>query len=128
MPTPSVLTLLDPRSQPIPQAVSALIELIADPPEGLTSSGFQLVTIPIRDAAAATDAPLADGEIFRVYLTDYPEPRRLLELGPDDSSGAGVLEVSVKEVASGADSEYLPECYKPLFARSASDDIAGSEL
>jgi hypothetical protein len=93
-------------------AVTSVVEILADPPPELLS-GFHVVTVPVTDMTF----PLpADKSKIRVYLTDYPEPRRLLEL-PGDESECGFLEFEVRGVASGAESEYLPEAYKRLFNR-----------
>jgi len=114
----------------IEPAVTALVRMLADPPSNLaTTRGFSLITIPlcptaksggINDETAACGSgnsffPLPLGERLRLYLTDYPVPSALLDLQVGAAAGAGALEVDVSVVASGADSEYLPDAYKPLF-------------
>ncbi len=96
----------------IRREITALVELLADPPAALLQGGFQLVTVPV--AGMALPAPGA-GARLRLYLTDFPEPRRLLELD-GAAAEAGFLEVTARIPASGADSSYLPEVYRSLYA------------
>jgi len=95
----------------IEDALAKLYEVVADPPEQLLKPGFQLVHVPLPDAIVEVPR---DGEKIRLYLTDYPEPAKLLEL-PGDASGAGFLEFTSMQVASGAKSENMPATYTPLY-------------
>lgn len=54
------------------------------------------------------------GSRVRVFLSDLAEPATLLEL--PDVTGVAELSFDVVAVASGRDSEFLPEVYKGLFA------------
>jgi len=95
-------------------AINTLVEFIADPPVHFPTQGFALLSVPI----AGADLPLPESnKMTRVYLSDYPEPRKLVELR-GEASGAGFLEFTTLSVSSGADSPYLPDVYKPLFADS----------
>ena len=122
-------------------ALDRLFLCMSDPPPAmLERSGFQLLTIPVPggelpprsgssssssssdsdsngsgSGAGADEYPFADGTVLRLFLNDYPEPRRLLELKQGESSGGAAAEWTVRHVASGADSAYLPEAYRPLF-------------
>lgn len=92
-------------------AINTLVEFIADPPVHFPTRGFALLSVPI----AGADIPLPQrSSMTRVYLSDYPKPRKLVELR-GEASGAGFLEFTTLSVASGADSPYLPGVYKPLF-------------
>lgn len=95
----------------IQPAINALIELIADPPPEILT-GFHIVTVPLCDVEVSL--PGDDTEV-RVFLTEYPEPIKLVDLAGIDA-GAGLLSFTAKAVASGKDSEYLPEAYRPLFS------------
>jgi hypothetical protein len=113
----------------IEPAVTALVRMLADPPSNLAATkGFSLITVPLCPTVKSGTSeeepgcsssnsffPLPLGERLRLYLTDYPVPSALLDLQVGAAAGAGALEVDVSVVASGADSEYLPEAYKPLF-------------
>lgn len=48
-----------------------------------------------------------------MFLSDVPEPARLLEL--PDVRGVSELSFDVVSVASGGESEFLPDVYKELF-------------
>lgn len=48
-----------------------------------------------------------------MFLSDLPEPARLLEV--DDVRGVAELSFDVVAVASGGESEFLPEVYRGLF-------------
>ena len=102
----------------VSSAVAMVVELLADPPAAITSAGFHMVTMPlgtVSNGEAGTTMPLPKhNTMMRLYLTDYPDPRKLLELKAEES-GCGVLEVTAKHVSSGATSEYLPDAYRPLF-------------
>jgi hypothetical protein len=55
---------------------------------------------------------LKDGSEVRMFLTDFEPPVRLLEVG---DSGGAQLQVTVSGIASAAESEFLPDIYKPLY-------------
>ena len=97
------------------EALSQILQVISDPPPALIeNSGFQLLTVPLAETTIPPST-FADGSTIRCYLNDYPEPRRLLELKGGESTGGGFFEARVRHVASGAESEHLPEAYRPLF-------------
>jgi len=103
----------------ISENVGQLIALIADPPKEFPTKGFALLTIPLVGA----DIPLPKRRtLTRVYLSDYPEPRKLLELR-GEASGSGFMEFATTTVSSGADSAYLPEAYKPLFQPNGAGEV-----
>jgi hypothetical protein len=129
-------------------AINALARVLADPPPQLAAAkGFYLVTVPLgaagpgasggesgtasgsgsKGASASSGAffPLPLGGRLRLYLTDYPAPAALLELRVGAAAGAGTLEVDVAQVASGADSQYLPAAYKPLFQPNRLTELQG---
>lgn len=93
----------------IQDAIMKVIELAADPPKEL--QGFHVVSVPIEGGEVPVPS---DGAAFRVYMSDYPDPSKLLEL-PNVASGSAVLEVIAAEVASGAESEFLPGVYRGLY-------------
>lgn len=94
-------------------AVNRVIEFIADPPPGL-ERGFALVTATLDDGDLPSGGLSEGGDKIRVFLTDYPDPGKLLDLDVE-ACGAAVLDIVAMEVASGAGSEYLPDVYRELF-------------
>jgi len=100
----------------VDQALGSLFSILSDPPPEIAAadSGFRLLTIPLPETSFES---VENGGVVRVYLSEYPEPRKLLDLKSGEACGGGFLEVAVRVVASGKDSNYLPDAYRPLFAK-----------
>lgn len=61
----------------------------------------------------------ASGGRVRMFLSDFPQPVRLLEL--PEVRGVAELSFDVIAVASGGESKYLPDVYKGLFKPDAAE-------
>ena len=79
------------------------------------NEGYSFVDLPIK---GASDWTLSSSLRIKQYLSDFDDPKRLLELeNPDDlaSEPIGELDIKVETVAAGRTSKYLPECYRSLY-------------
>lgn len=54
---------------------------------------------------------------LKAFISDVDAPERLIEAEPSDLDvlPAGSLEIQMREVSAGGESEYLPECYRNLY-------------
>ncbi|CAM9895828.1 unnamed protein product [Discosporangium mesarthrocarpum] len=95
----------------ISEALTAIVGALADPPEGSAlEEGFHFV---VAQVPGTMNGPLpSDGGRVRVFLTDYEEPAKLLEVQETDMAE---LSAAITQVASASESEYLPEVYKELY-------------
>ncbi|CAM9621049.1 unnamed protein product [Choristocarpus tenellus] len=94
----------------IADAITAIVGALADPPEGVEiGEGFHFLVAQV-PGAVSSPTPV-NGQV-RIFLTDFDSPSGLLEV--EDSDGAE-LSMSVVEVASAAESDYLPDVYKALY-------------
>lgn len=86
------------------EVASRAISALADAPPTLFESGSHIIHV-------ATNVELEFSKRLRVGLADF-EVESPDQLGVD----SGLLSVVVDDdVEAGADSEFLPECYRPLF-------------
>ena len=101
----------------VTQGLNTLLSIVSDPPKNMLCDlkGFQLLTIPLIDGKLK-GFDLEDGRTFRIYLDDYPDPEKLLHLDDGENTGGGFIEFSVRRVSAATDSEYLPDCYRPLYS------------
>ena len=76
-------------------AVNRVIEFIADPPPGL-ERGFALVTATLDDGDLPSGGLSEGGDKIRVFLTDYPDPGKLLGEG----GGRGAARPNISNIAA----------------------------
>lgn len=88
---------------------------IGRPELQILNEGYSFVDIPIQ---GAIDYNLKSSLALKQFLTDFDDPRRLLEIeNPEDlnSEAIGLLDIKIEVVAAGKTSKYLPEVYRSLY-------------
>jgi hypothetical protein len=78
-------------------------------------TGYHFVDIPLVNVPPIR---LPTSRRIRQFLTDFDEPRRLLELEDPtalDSEPCGETFINVVKVSAGGESPYLPDVYRPLY-------------
>ena len=97
-------------------AVDAMFRVLGDAPDEM-GKGFQYLIIPLASAPLPPEAVKA-GERVRLFLSDIASGDNL---DPEDREGLlwkrGECDVGSYDVASGGESDFLPDAYKPLFGR-----------
>lgn len=97
----------------VTDAFSDLVAVISDPPEGLDlGEGFHFLVTEVI-GGGPFPMPACGGRV-RAFLTDLPNPARILEV--PDLRDVAEISFDVVAVASGGDSEFLPDVYRGLFA------------
>uniref|UniRef100_A0A6U1NKJ8 Uncharacterized protein n=1 Tax=Fibrocapsa japonica TaxID=94617 RepID=A0A6U1NKJ8_9STRA len=87
-----------------------LVAIMADPPEEI-SSGFHVLIMPIADTTLQVPSGTNN---MRAFITDYPDPKRMLEL-PSMGSDGSELDIQIEKILSAGKSEFLPQVYAPLY-------------
>ena len=99
----------------VSEAMDALLGVIADGPDSL-GQGFCYLIAPLASATLPTEA-LEPGKKLRSFLSDVDATPTSLDVAMRDEWvwSRGEMELSTHVTASGRDSDFLPEVYKPLF-------------
>lgn len=99
----------------VADAMSCILEVIANGPDEL-GEGFCYLMAPLKDAYLPEDA-IQSGNRIRLFLSDVDATPTSLD--PDDRESwvwsRGECDLSLFTTASGRESEFIPEVYKPLF-------------
>lgn len=86
----------------------------------LLDGSYHFVDIPLIHQGKCADLVNFSRNHLRSFISDFDDPRRLLEIIGDDeeiinNEPVGVLDVKVTEVAPGSQSKFLPEVYTSLY-------------
>ena len=79
--------------------------------------GFHFVDIPFESIGSVKLPRLQ----YKAYLSDFDDPKRLIESDEDDTSSmldnepCAELLFNCKQVSAGGSSKYLPEVYRDLY-------------
>jgi len=81
----------------------------------ILNEGYNFVDIPL----STVEWNLSSSQRIKQYLSDFEDPKRLLEIeNPDELYSEeliGELDIKIEIVAPGRTSKYLPEVYKALY-------------
>ena len=102
-------------------AFAFLVELLAREEGGGLGDGFHIVDVPLPAVRPLQPLPTPaedeQGARLCAFFSDEAagSPRELLERDELGLNNCALLDVSIVGIAPGSTSEYMPDCYRPLY-------------